>query len=75
MERCKTCKWWDRKNAPESEWGGCALISDWFLEIEPSEDRKERAGAFTTAQGDVASLLSTHVDFGCVQHEPREDTQ
>lgn len=80
-ERCETCKWWGRES---SELRRGFAEDEWYL----PESRGQRYCALTfTYRGDSAfptkaqahglthGILYTAPDFGCVQWEPKDDSQ
>lgn len=83
MERCKTCKHWQK---PETDYGevpgtgACKAVPQFWDVTEWSEDfdkrtlKPEYAGrlAFVQDGSDYHAVLKTLPDFGCVQHEPAE---
>lgn len=83
--RCGTCKWWD---ASTHDRGVCLrIIVDNDFSLIDNDERLAvvDAGAYddyagkcdSPIDGDgnvlaVSAVLWTRLDFGCVQHEPRE---
>ncbi len=77
MGRCETCRWWTQ------DFGQCLLLSETPLyqatvKMPPTlVDRKAKmdqlALTIGLGQGSEGSYLDTAPDFGCVQHDPRED--
>ena len=70
MPRCRTCKWWE----PATQQSGvCALTKyDGIAALFAMEGPDSLAWAMPDTP-DGAAHLETLPDFGCVQHEPRED--
>ena len=81
MERCGTCKRWmestihNRSN--ETEWfrkyrrnGYCVLASTYQREAIHRDSMMVAMDAIG-----VSATAVTDADFGCVQHEPREDAR
>lgn len=80
MERCNTCKYWQK---PENDYGevpgtgNCQAVPQFWEVTEWSEDcdtrvfKPEYAGslAFVQDGSDYRAVLKTLPDFGCVQHK------
>jgi hypothetical protein len=79
VERCKTCKHWEK---PESDYvefpgtGKCkAVLQFWnateWIDYDKRMLKTEHAGklAFVQDGSDYYAELKTLQDFGCVQHE------
>ena len=80
MERCKTCKHWEK---PESDYGEvpgtgkCKAVVQFWNATKWNDDydkrslKPEYAGrlAFVQDGSDYYAELKTLPDFGCVQHE------
>jgi len=75
MQRCRTCKHWDE---PEDlEWdtsGRCRRIPSLGYISDQDKADKQTKLAYMIVDLDYARL-ATRANFGCVQHEPREDVQ
>lgn len=80
MERCKTCKHWEKPKSDYGEvpgTGKCKAVVQFWNATEWNEDCDERsikseyAGRFAFVQdgSDYYAELKTLPDFGCVQHE------
>ncbi len=80
MERCKTCKHWDKPNNNRGEvpgTGKCNIVVQFWDATEWSENseyrmlKPEYVGrlAFVQDGSDYHAELKTLPDFGCVQHE------
>ena len=80
--RCATCKWWVHDPAyppyqseaanvnPGLDWGQCMKT----LQNDPDSDAALTSKALSIATDEACSdALWTAPDFGCCQHEPKED--
>ena len=77
--RCATCKWWAQswyRNAAGTvimrDYGYCALADQGDDGAVHPESLAHAAG--DSMEAGVTAELLTAPDFGCVQHEPREET-
>ncbi len=82
IKRCETCKWWmAARKVWDPEWrprdGYCELTRTEHGEYEQAYP--ESKARMSLGLGDMDNAwpiaLITKPDFGCVQHEPREDAQ
>ena len=66
--RCATCKWWDHDE--QGMYGGkkTCLLTELIRDAHVHPDSQ------ALATGEWSASLITAPDFGCTQHEPREDT-
>jgi hypothetical protein len=83
MERCKTCTWWTPSTNVRGD-GFCEAtrVDERMYRVVEGVPRLAEAYApvegvmddrgFYDPRGTPAVLLTSE-DFGCVQHEPRED--
>lgn len=80
MERCKTCKHWEKPESDHGEvpgTGKCKAVVQFWDATEWDDDYEKRtlkqkyAGrrAFVQDGSDYYAELKTLSDFGCVQHE------
>jgi hypothetical protein len=76
--RCKTCKWWDQNVDPEEGWGRLRpeqFPDDWGGCLRTNEDKDESTSLARTFMFEqfYYEPLMTSPEFGCLQHEPKED--
>lgn len=80
MERCKTCKYWQKPDSDYGEvpgTGKCTAVVQFWNATEWDEDYDKRTLkseyanrlAFVQDGSDYYAELKTLPDFGCVQHE------
>lgn len=71
MPRCKTCKWWDQIRESDT-YGYC----DWLQNAETSDWNASPTGneaLIYVEDQHVTTGMMTGPDFGCVQHEPKDE--
>ena len=85
MERCKTCKHWEKPRNDYGEvpgTGTCNAIPQLWDASEWDDDGESRVLktkhadrlAFLQDGSDYLAMLKTLPDFGCVHHEPLADS-
>jgi hypothetical protein len=72
LPRCETCKWWGSTEPGYASYGDRKMCALTYNADDFPEAGRSLANVFDDEYAWAG--LWTSPEFGCVQHEPREDT-